>query len=97
MTFKTKILGAIFAKIKAYTAILRRFSQILLKFLQIWPDFHQIKSIGGASAPEPPTPVILRDAENLCSSIWPFKFLSCADLLNINPRCLGDSKGVFGD
>ena len=32
-------MSAIFAKIKAYTAILRRFSQILLKFLQILHGF----------------------------------------------------------
>ena len=39
MTFKKKIFGAIFAKIKAYTAILRRFSP---NFAKISTDFARI-------------------------------------------------------
>jgi len=63
----TLILGAIFAKIKAYTVILRRVSHICPDFHRFFPDFkefcpdfHQIKSFGSAlapPAPPPPTPV----------------------------------------
>jgi len=61
--------GCRFCKIKAHAAVLQRFSHILPKFPQIFPDFkgfcldfHQIKSFEGAvapSAPPPPTPVTL--------------------------------------
>jgi len=55
----TLILSAIFVKSKAHTAILRRYSHILPKFPHIFcPDFHQIKSFGGALAPLPTTPVL---------------------------------------
>jgi len=41
-----------FCKIKAHTAVLRRYSHILLKFPHIFcPDFHQIKSFGGPLTP----------------------------------------------
>jgi len=47
-----------FCKIKAHTAILRRYSHILPKFPHIFcPDFHQIKSFG-VRLPPPPTPVL---------------------------------------
>ena len=73
---KTKSLHFYFGhhrwKIEAHKAILRRFSHILPNFPQIFkgfcPDFHQIKTSGGALAlPEPPPPTPLAKPA-LCKS-----------------------------
>jgi len=48
-----------FCKIKAHTAILRRYSHILPIFPhRFCLDFHQIKSFGRALATPPPTPML---------------------------------------